>query len=390
MILLDLPLRLALALLAVAVALPCATADAIYGGYDAAASKFPAYVFLDYGRPLPLGDVGRCGGVLIAPNAVLSARHCFRGRWPKKASFRYREGGQTDFLVPRAVLHPTADVAIAFLEGQPNVRPLSLIASRPPVGRWMTAVGFGCASRPTAPKPGHESDCNKFPSQLKALPLQRTSDCGGMPSSQFCVSGGSSSLGPGDSGGPVMFQLPDGRWQVAGLVATAISYQPPYRSGITSMAELGSWVQAQLAASSAPNNPSGTPTEATPSTPATPSIPVAPTMPSAPATSPDNPQPGPVAPTEFHYSVYGTCADGACGLRMRNGPGYTNFAQVGRLSDGDPVAITCQTTGETVGPSAATGNSSAIWDRLSNGAYVSDLYVTTPAIGQFTPGIPTC
>jgi hypothetical protein len=320
--------------------------------------------------------------MLIAPNAVLTARHCFQGHWPKKASIHRDEKGEEDFLVPRAALHPTADLAVAFLEGRSSGDPLPLISSRPTVGKWMTAVGFGCVSVPVAPRPGQEVTCNgKFASRLKALPLQRVTGCGALPTSKFCVSGGAGSLGPGDSGGPVLFQLPDGRWQVAGVVANAITYRPPYRAGITSTAELRTWIQAQLAPPSRSPSPPG---------PSAPSVPAMPTTPAVPTPTPGTPPAGPVTPTEFYYSVYGTCADGACGLRVRSGPGYSGFPQIGRLSDGDGIAIVCQTTGETVGPSPTTGNSSAIWDRLSSGGYVSDLYVTTPAIGQFTPGIPSC
>ncbi len=52
------------------------------------------------------------------------------------------------------------------------------------------------------------------------------------------------------------------------------------------------------------------------------------------------------------------------------------------------VDVECQIAGElTVGPS---GQTSGIWDRLTTGGFVSDLYLTTPAIGQFSAVLPRC
>jgi hypothetical protein len=88
--------------------------------------------------------------------------------------------------------------------------------------------------------------------------------------------------------------------------------------------------------------------------------------------------------------VYGTCADGACGLHIRTGPGYSAYPIVGNRAEGAEVDIVCQTTGEPVGPSPTTGNSSTIWDRLTAGGWISDLYVTTPNVGTWSPPIPQC
>jgi hypothetical protein len=109
----------------------------------------------------------------------------------------------------------------------------------------------------------------------------------------------------------------------------------------------------------------------------------------APPSNPQAPSTTPAAPAST-YSVYGTCADGTCGLTVRSGPGYSSFAALGSLSDGTSVAIACQASGETVGPSRATGVSSSIWDHLTSGGWVSDLYVTTPGAGSWTGGIPRC
>lgn len=112
-----------------------------------------------------------------------------------------------------------------------------------------------------------------------------------------------------------------------------------------------------------------------------------PTVP--PATS-QQPPPPPLVPPYYAYQAMGTCADGACGLYIRSGPGYSNYAVIGSVRDGDELDVVCQAAGELVGPSPKTGKSSAIWDRLTNGGWVSDLYATTPNVGTWSPPIPQC
>jgi surface antigen len=97
------------------------------------------------------------------------------------------------------------------------------------------------------------------------------------------------------------------------------------------------------------------------------------------------PQPAP--PQTFTHHVVGTCAEGACGLRKRTGPGYSAYAVVGTVYDGQEIAIACQTMGEAVAGANAT---SAVWDRLADGSYVSDYYTDTPAVGTWSAPIPRC
>jgi hypothetical protein len=88
--------------------------------------------------------------------------------------------------------------------------------------------------------------------------------------------------------------------------------------------------------------------------------------------------------TSYPYHVYGTCAAGACGLNERKEPS-AKAEPLGQLRDGDRVQITCQANGERV--RAPNGLESKIWDRLENGAYVSDIAVDTPPVGS---EIPAC
>ncbi len=138
-----------------------------------------------------------------------------------------------------------------------------------------------------------------------------------------------------------------------------------------------------------PNAVDGPPAT-TPSTTSTPSAPPSTVSPPTPPMTPQQPPPPPVVPAYYVYRVYGTCADGACGLYIRSGPGYSNYASIGSLREGDELDIVCQAIGEAVGPSPKTGNTSSIWDQLTDGGWVSDLYATTPNVGTWSPPIPEC
>jgi cutinase len=88
------------------------------------------------------------------------------------------------------------------------------------------------------------------------------------------------------------------------------------------------------------------------------------------------------------YTVSGACAGVECLLGEWSGPGTGAFRLLGTVGDGEQVAVVCQTTGETA--RAADGTESAIWDRLSTGNFVSDLYLTTPGVGRFSALLKRC
>lgn len=110
-------------------------------------------------------------------------------------------------------------------------------------------------------------------------------------------------------------------------------------------------------------------------------------------TSPPVPPPStastPASPTFYVYSVYHTCANGACGLNLRSGPGYSSYPVTRVLVDGDTVDIVCQSTGQSV--SGVDGSSSDVWDKTVQGDYAADFYIDTPGTtGSFSPPIPRC
>jgi surface antigen len=86
--------------------------------------------------------------------------------------------------------------------------------------------------------------------------------------------------------------------------------------------------------------------------------------------------PRPSAPAGHPYST-------TAPVRQRSGPGIW-YRSVAVLPAGQRIMIICQVR------SASVIRGSAIWDRLSNGSYVTDYYTTTPAFNGFTPGLPRC
>jgi uncharacterized protein YraI len=78
----------------------------------------------------------------------------------------------------------------------------------------------------------------------------------------------------------------------------------------------------------------------------------------------------------FAYLVTGTT------LNMRSGPS-TGRAITGKLSHGSSAAVVCQTPGTKIG-------GSRVWDKLTNGSYVSDTFLSTPGRPGYTSVIPRC
>jgi hypothetical protein len=96
-----------------------------------------------------------------------------------------------------------------------------------------------------------------------------------------------------------------------------------------------------------------------------------------------------VSPLSGPYSVGGTCADLDCGLRQHVAPTTESPYSPKLLQDGSLVHIKCQTLAAPVRLKRGRAESS-IWDLLSSGYYVSDLFVNTTRYGTFDPQIPRC
>jgi len=94
----------------------------------------------------------------------------------------------------------------------------------------------------------------------------------------------------------------------------------------------------------------------------------------------------PPAPASYGpYSVIGT---GSNGLNERATPS-TSGTLVGHLANGTTIYLACQIAGAAYS-TGGTPATDSIWDKLTNGAYVADYWVSTPYVGTFSPGIPRC
>jgi surface antigen len=76
------------------------------------------------------------------------------------------------------------------------------------------------------------------------------------------------------------------------------------------------------------------------------------------------------------------------GLNERTAPS-TSAGLAGRLAYGTTVYVACQVQG-AVYSTGGSPASDSIWDQLSTGPYVADYWLSTPAVGTFSPGIPRC
>ncbi len=63
----------------------------------------------------------------------------------------------------------------------------------------------------------------------------------------------------------------------------------------------------------------------------------------------------------------------------------TSSAAVGSVSDGATVRISCQKRGQSV---SGTYGTSTLWDKIGDGRYIADAYVSTGSDGQIAPTCP--
>lgn len=88
------------------------------------------------------------------------------------------------------------------------------------------------------------------------------------------------------------------------------------------------------------------------------------------------------------YRISGTCANGACTVNECSDPSPCGLENEGRLREGTPVDIVCQTKGDMA--TSPNDHHSEIWDRLPAGLYISDLFVEGTRTNRFAPHLPHC
>lgn len=86
----------------------------------------------------------------------------------------------------------------------------------------------------------------------------------------------------------------------------------------------------------------------------------------------------PVATVSYSYTV----TTASTPLSARTGPAY-KYSVVDTKAPGEKVYLRCQTPGQKVG-------TSSVWDKLNDGSYVPDYYVSTPSNTTFTALLPRC
>jgi Domain of unknown function (DUF1906) len=85
----------------------------------------------------------------------------------------------------------------------------------------------------------------------------------------------------------------------------------------------------------------------------------------------------PVATVGYGYQVAGTGP-----LTARTGPA-ASYPVAGTFAAGAALTVSCQAPGTKVG-------TSALWDKLANGWYVSDYFVSTPSETGYSAPLPRC
>lgn len=85
----------------------------------------------------------------------------------------------------------------------------------------------------------------------------------------------------------------------------------------------------------------------------------------------------PVATVARRYTVQGTAS-----LNARTGPSGS-YAVVRTWPRGSTLSVLCQARGQLVG-------GTRVWDRLHDGTWVSDRYVSTPSTTGFSSALPKC
>ena len=189
---------------------------AVVGGKDAVAGRYPWFVTLYFKDPANGALVAGCGGMLIAPDVVLTAAHC--GSFDSLAIGRHSltSSAGVEMRKPLAIIgHPqfsmetlTHDIALILLDKPSTYKPVKIASPGTPIPSKLSVLGFGI-DRPMdlmkiSPEEYDDAIKNR-PTRLQEALLD-VRPCDSLtknPGGRLICAGGKVSGCKADSGGPL-------------------------------------------------------------------------------------------------------------------------------------------------------------------------------------------